>query len=484
MAHWGIALASGPHINFPMVPPPAAAVAWKELELARQHAAKASQLEQDLIRALGSRYANPQPEDRAPLDRAYADAMREVWHKHPNNDDVGVLFAEAMMDLRPWDQWTHEGQEQPGTAEIIATLDAVIKINPRHPLANHLYIHAVEASPQPGRADAAADRLRDLQPGLAHNVHMPSHIDVRRGRWQQAIDANLKAVAAASRYHAVAGAPQGLINLYNAHNHHMLAYAASMTGQSKLATQHIRTMVSELPESFLKEFAPKVEGFAAMPLEVMVRFGEWDAILAEPDNYADYMPFCRAMHSCSRAIAWAAKGEVAAARKDQAVFVERAKLVTKEMTFGNNPAQSILNLAAHMQEGEILIREGKLEAGLAELRAAVAAEDALKYDEPPGWLVPVRHALGASLMNAGFFSEAEQVYRDDLKRLPENGWSLFGLTQSLRAQGKPEAAAIEKRFDTVWARADIQIPSSCMCQKIAHGGDHGMRRTQASSSAQ
>src|SRR6266446_8224217 len=194
MAHWGMALASGPHINFPFVPPPAAALAWKELSLAQQNAAGASPVERDLIEALGHRYANPQPQDRAPLDQAYADAMREVWKKYPKDVDVGAFFAESMMDLRPWNQWTLEGQPNPGTEEIIATLNSVLKLKRNHPFANHLYIHAVEASPHPERADAAAARLRRLQPGLAHNVHMPSHIDIRRGRWHEAIEGNLKAV--------------------------------------------------------------------------------------------------------------------------------------------------------------------------------------------------------------------------------------------------------------------------------------------------
>jgi tetratricopeptide (TPR) repeat protein len=247
----------------------------------------------------------------------------------------------------------------------------------------------------------------------------------------------------------------------------MLAYAASMNGQSELAMQHIRAMVRELPTEFVKEFAPMVEGFAAMPLEVMIRFGQWDAILAEPDDYADYMPFCRAMHSAARAIAYAAKEDSAAARREQAAFAERRKLVSEEATFGNNAAQAILEVAGRMLEGEILFREGEVDKALAELRAAVKLEDALKYDEPPGWLVPVRHPLGATLMKEGRFAEAEQVYRDDLAKLPENGWALFGLAQSLRAQGKPEAQEMQKRFEAVWAHADIEIPSSCMCQQIA-----------------
>jgi len=467
MAHWGIALASGPHINYPLVPPPAAELAWKELELARKYSPNASRVERDLIEALSARYANPQPEDRSPLDRAYAEAMRQVWKAHPNDPDVGALFAEALMDLRPWDQWTPEGQPQPGTDEILATLDAVLKLNINHPLANHLYIHAVEASPHPERADAPADRLRKLQPGLAHNVHMPSHIDIRRGRWQKAIDGNLKAVEADRQYRKIVGPPKGFLPLYVAHNEHMLAYAAMMTGQSEMAIKHIRAMVAGLPEDFLKEYATLVEGFVAMPMEVLVRFGRWDDILAEPDkNYADYMPFTRAFHHAARAVAYAAKGDVAAARKEQTAYLERAQLVPKDEYFGNNTADAILGVVSHMVEGEILIREGKLDEGFAELRAATKQEDALKYDEPPGWLIPVRHSLGASLMQSGRFAEAEQVYRDDLARMPNNGWALFGLAQSLRNQAKneEEAAAADSQFKKVWAKADVRITSSCFCQ--------------------
>jgi tetratricopeptide (TPR) repeat protein len=466
MAHWGIALASGPHINFPLVPPPAAELAWKEIGLAKANEENASPVERALIDALNKRYANPQPEDRGPLDRAYADAMREVWKKFPNDPDAGVFFAEAMMDLRPWDQWTPEGQPNPGTDEILATLEAVLKLNPKHPFANHLYIHAVEASPHPERANAAAERLRNLQPGLAHNVHMPSHIDIRTGRWLEAVDTNLNAVAADQRFRKIFGPAKGFLNVYVAHNRHMLAYATMMTGQRDLAMKHIRAMVAELPADFLKENALQGEGFVAMPLEVMVRFGLWDEILAEPDQYAEYMPFTRAFHHAARAIAYAAMGDATNARKAQSVFLERAKLVPKEDSLGNNSCESILALATKMVEGEILVAENKIGNGIAELRAAIALEDALKYDEPPGWLIPVRHSLGAELMKQGRFAEAEQVYRDDLARLPGNGWSLLGLTESLRAQKKnaDEATRTQAKFEKVWTKADLTITSSCLCQ--------------------
>ena len=467
MAHWGIALACGPHINLTAVPPPAAELAWKELQLAQQNAEHASPVERNLIEALSHRYAD-KPQDRAPLDQAYADAMRMVWQKYPNDQDVGVFFAEAMMDLRPWNQWTPQGQPTPGTDEILATLDAVLKLNPRHPFANHLYIHANEASLHPERAMAAANRLRTLQPGVAHNVHMPSHIDIRCGRWHQAVDTNLRAIAADRRYRQIVGPPVGFINVYIAHNRHMLAYAAMMTGQRALAMKQIRAMVAETPSDFLKENATQAEGFVAMPLEVMVRFGMWDEILAEPDNYPEYMTGTRAFHHAARAIAYAAKGDTENARNEQIVFLEKSKLVPKDEVFGNNTEEALLALTARMVEGEILVRENKLDAGIAELREAIKLEDALNYDEPPGWLIPVRHSLGAILIHNARYAEAEQVYREDLARLPENGWSLYGLASSLKAQQKnpSEAAATKEKFGKLWAKADTKITSSCLCQPM------------------
>ena len=469
MGHWGVALACGPHINSMAVPPPAAELAWTELELAQKNVGNASPVERALIDALAKRYANPQPEDRSGLDRAYADAMREVWKKYPKDPDVGAFFAEAMMNLRPWDQWTPDGKPQPGTDEIIATLDAVLKLNPNHPLANHLYIHAVEASPNPERASAAADRLRNLQPGLAHNVHMPSHIDIRTGQWLKAVDTNAKAVEADQWYRKIFGQPKGFLNVYIAHNRHMLAYAAMMTGQRDLAMKHIRAMVAEMPSEFLTENALQAEGNVAMPLEVMVRFGLWDEILAEPEKYTDKMWFTRAFHHAARAIAYAAKGDTASARNAQSVFVERAKLVPKEDFVSNNSCEALLAVAIPMVEGEILIAEGKIDGGIEQLRAAIQKEDALKYDEPPGWLIPVRHSLGAVLMKQQRFAEAEQVYRDDLARLPENGWSLLGLAETLRKQKKnaDEVAQTQAQFEKVWAKADLTITTSCLCQPQA-----------------
>jgi tetratricopeptide (TPR) repeat protein len=465
MNYWAAALACDGDINFPGFLPGMADLAWKQLQLAREHAVDASPVEQALIEALASRYAEHEPDDRSSLDQAYADAMRAVWKKYSNDPDVGSLFAESMMDLRPWNQWTADGKPEPGTDEILATLETVLKNTPQHPFANHLYIHAVEASPHPERAIAAADRLRILQPGLAHDVHMPSHIYIRVGHWEDAVATNLEAVAADRRYRSVFGEPKGFIVFYAAHNHQMLAYAAMMTGQKQLAVQHIREMVQGIPEEDIKKYAEVVEALCAEPYEVLIRFGLWDEILAEPDH-PEFEVFTRAFRHAARGIAYAAKSDTKSARAEQSAFLEAAKLIPAENKFLNNSCASVLKVVTPMLNGEILVREGDLDGGLAELRKAVAAEDALNYDEPPGWILPVRHSLGANLMQAGRYAEAEQVYRADLAHLPENGWSLYGLARCLQLQGKRnEASAVQVRFQKVWANADMQITSSCLCVK-------------------
>ncbi|MEO7597535.1 MAG: hypothetical protein ABIV50_01285 [Opitutus sp.] len=464
MAHWGIALASGPHINFPVVPPAAAELAWQELSLARKYSDNGTATEGALIAALATRYANPQPEDRRLLDEAYASAMRGVFESYPQDGDAGALFAESMLDLRPWDQWMADGKPQPGTEEVISALDAVLRAHPDHPFANHLYIHTIEASSQPERASAAADKLRHLQPGLAHNVHMPSHIDIRCGNWQLAVDGNLAAIEADQRYRTLVGPPKGMVAVYAAHNRHMLTYAAMMTGQSVLALNHIRQMVAEMPPEFVDEFAPFIDGLIAMPYEVLIRFGRWNEILCETEP-AENLPLARALRHAARAVAHAAIGDLAHARTEQSEFDTAAKKVPAEVTVGNNPASTIISIASHMIGGEILYREGRVDEGLAELESAVDVEDTLRYDEPPGWILPVRHALGATLMSERRYEKAEQVYREDLKRLPNNGWSLLGLSRSLMAQGKAEIAKdYDEACRKIWSKSDVEIDSSCLCQ--------------------
>jgi tetratricopeptide (TPR) repeat protein len=461
MAFWGIAVANGPHINNPVVPEDRAKAAWDALGRAQALSGSAAPVEKALIEALASRYAWPPPADRKPLEQAYADAMRPVFRSFPRDADVGALFAESLADLRPWDLWKGDGTPQPGTEELVATLESVLALDPRHPLANHLMIHAVEASPHPEKADAAADALRDLQPGLGHLVHMPSHIDVRRGRWQQAIDSNAKAIEADRRYRA-RSPKQGFYRLYMAHNHHMLTYGAMMTGQSELALTTIREMVAGIPLEFVKE-NPWADGFLAMPLEVLMRFGRWDEVLAE-GPMPDFAPISGAIRHYARAVAHAAKGDVAAAGKEHTAFLEARGRVPKEAQFGNNSGSDILDVAEHLMKGEILFRSGKKEEGLAALREAVAREDKLRYDEPPDWIQPVRHALGAALLQSGRFDEAEKVFREDLAKLPGNGWGLYGLQRAVALQEKhDEAAAAERQFDAVWHKADLKIKSPCLC---------------------
>jgi tetratricopeptide (TPR) repeat protein len=463
MAYWGIALANGPHINNPAVDETHAQAAWKALTRARDLAARATTpVEAELIEALARRYAQPQPKDRKPLDEAYAQAMRKVWEAHADDADIGALTAEALMDLRPWDQWKLDGKPQPGTEEVLRTLDAVLAGAPQHPLALHLLIHAVEASSHPERADTAADRLRDLEPGLGHLVHMPSHIDVRRGRWQQAVIANQKAIAADKAYRQTSP-NQGFYRLYMAHNHHLLAYAAMMQGQSQQATDAIQEMLAGIPEDFLKHSAAMMDPFFALPYELQMRFGRWDAILAEP-RPKECFPIATALWRFARGVALAARNKLDDAKAEQSAFLAAVNTVPGDAISGKNAAHDVLGVAEKMLAGEILYREGKREEAVAALREAVGREDRLRYIEPPDWIQPVRHALGAALMDAGRYADAEAVYREDLARYPENGWSLYGLAHSLRMQDKREdAAAAAARFEKIWQHADVKLSSSCFC---------------------
>jgi tetratricopeptide (TPR) repeat protein len=459
MAHWGVALANGPHINNPAMDPEHVRAAWAALSRAQQ-AKEANELERGLIDTLAHRYNADAAADRKPLDRAYADAMRLLWQAHPRDADLGALFAEALMDLRPWDLWTPGGKPQPETPEILRTLEAVLALDAAHPLGNHLYIHAVEASPNPEKADAAADRLRTLEPALGHLVHMPSHIDVRRGRWAEAVRANQKAIEADRRYRERVP-QQGFYRMYMLHNRHMLAWAALMRGQSALALSAIHDAVESIPPEWLRQNAALIDGFMAMPLEVMMRFGRWDEILTAPE-FDETLPIARALRHAARGIALAAKGDLGGAKSEAQAFTAARARVPADATYGNNSAAGLLEVAARLLDGEIAVHDARMDEGLAALRAAASAEDALRYDEPPDWIQPARHALGAALLKAGRPADAEAVYREDLRRLPENGWSLWGLGRSLTLQHK-DAASVENQLARTWAEADLRLSSSCLC---------------------
>jgi tetratricopeptide (TPR) repeat protein len=463
MAWWGIACASGPHINKPAVDELHAREGAEALARALAHRNAAAPVERALIDAVSRRYADPLPADRKPLDQAYAEAMGAVWKANPGDPDVGALYAEALMDLRPWDLWTHDGHPQPGTEEILAVLASVLTQEPAHPLALHLSIHAQEASPHPERADAAADRLRDLQPGLAHLVHMPSHIDVRRGRWKAAEQANEKAIAADSAYHRIRP-EQGFYRLYMLHNRHMLAFAATMRGESGRAIRAIDQMIAAVPPDWARANAAIADGVLAMPLELRMRFGRWEEVLAAPEP-DEVFPTARAFRHAARGTALAAQGNVDAARGELAALAVDKRRVSDSSLIVINKATDVLGVAEQLLTGEILYREAKPDEAFTALREAVRREDALRYSEPPDWIIPVRHSLGAALMQSGRYADAERVYRDDLTRHPENGWSLFGLARSLELQGKPDQAGpVRARFEKTWIDADVKLTASCFCQ--------------------
>jgi tetratricopeptide (TPR) repeat protein len=462
MAPWGVALVNGPHINNPSVDEEHAKKAWDALRRARELAGGATEVEKALVEALAARYAWPQPADRSPLDAAYAKAMLKVRERFPGDPDVATLAAEALMDTRPWDQWTKDGRPQPGTAEVLAALEAALKLAPDHPGALHLTIHALEASPRPERAADAAERLRNLVPDASHLVHMPSHVDVRLGRWKAAAEANERAMATDRRYRARAGGI-GFYRIYMAHNAHFLAWTAMMEGRRDVAVETARDVVAGLSPDFVRQNAAFADAFLTVVGEARKRFGLWKEILAEKRPGAG-LPVSTAYDHFLRGVAHAALGEVAAAEKERAAFAAALPGIPKDYYWGSNAAADVVAVAAPYLDGEIAFRKGDVETAVRKLREAVRLEDALKYDEPPAWTVPSRHALGAILLEAKRTAEAEAVYREDLAKYPENGWALRGLATALEAGKKPaEAASVEKRFEAAWSRASIALETSCLC---------------------
>jgi tetratricopeptide (TPR) repeat protein len=462
MAWWGIALCHGPHINNPVVPPERERAAWAALQkaIAVQH--KAGAVERQLIDALSKRYADPPPADRRPYDEAYARAMSDLWRMHPNDADIGTLYAESLMDLQPWDLWTKDGQPKGRTNEIIAVLDRVLELDPINPGANHLYIHAIEASPNPALANEAADRLRDMVPASSHLVHMPSHIDVLTGRWEQASFQNERAMEADRRYRKISP-NQGFYRLYMMHNEHMLAFASMMEGRRKAGLRAARSAINNIPKDYARSETAIVDPYMGAVYDVMKRFGMWDEILREPAP-PSYLPITTAMWRFNRGLAYAAKGDIDRAVQEREAFRTAAANIPDDAMMAINPAKKILRIADHMLDGEIALRRGDIDESVSELRKAIEIEDELLYMEPPEWIQPVRHTLGAVLLSAGRYEEAEKVYREDLDKWPNNGWSLYGLGRCLRARGAmSEANQVEERFREAWRRADTPIASSCLC---------------------
>ena len=459
MAYWGVGLALGPNYNLPLDPERNRA-AYAATQKAVKFAPKASAAERAYIAALTKRYSLAPDADRKALDQAYADAMREVAHAYPDDTDAATLFAESLMDLRPWALWTLDGQPQPGTLEIVATLEAVLKKDPMHPGANHYYIHAIEASPQPDRGLVAAERLHNLVPGAGHLVHMPSHIYMRTGRYADAADANTQAIKVDEAYIA-AVKPAGVYPMmYYPHNIHFFWAAASMEGRSADAIRTARKMTNGVSPEMVKEM-DAIEYFVPTALFALARFGKWEEILHEPAPPAG-QPYATGIWHYARGLALANTGRLdEAASEQQAVAAAAAAMPPERIIGDNTPPAALLHLAAEALAGESAARRGQTDDAVKHLQEAVRAQDALPYTEPPPWYYPVRQSLGAVLLTAGRPADAETVYRDDLQRNPENGWSLYGLWQALRArQAEAEAAAVEERFRKAWARADVALTAS------------------------
>jgi tetratricopeptide (TPR) repeat protein len=461
MCFWGEALVLGPNINAGMDAadnPRAYAAARRALALK----ASATEREQAYIEALATRYTEEAPEDRSELDQAYADAMGEVARRFPEDPDAAALYAEALMDTTPWDYWEEDGSAKPVTRILLATLETLLARHPNHPLANHLYIHAVEkVHPQSGVA--AADRLRDLVPGAGHLVHMPGHIYIRVGRYEEAVLANEKAIAADDAYIAQCHA-QGLYPVaYMPHNHHFLAAAASFIGRSEKALDAAKHMQAHQDQALMREPGyATLQHYWALPYFTMVRFGQWDRLLAEPKPAEDLI-YPTGIWHYARGLAQARAVDLEGARRSLSELTAIADDPEMEATriWETNSMAQVLAIAREVLAGEIAMEDCQLDAAVAHFETAVRLEDALKYVEPSDWYTPARHNLGAALLAADRAADAEAVYRKDLEIYPDNGWALLGLEQSLLAQGKTEhAEAASRQFERVWSGADLAIEGS------------------------
>ncbi len=457
MCWWGESLALGPNINAPME---ASAVkpALAALAKAQEHAAGVTPREQAYVKALATRYSDAADADRAALDKAYADAMRELAKQYPDDLDAATLFAESLMDLTPWAYWTKRGEATQYTAEIVAEIERVLAANPNHPGANHYYIHAVEASGEPGKALASAKLLESLAPVAGHLVHMPAHTYMRVGRYREASLANAKGAEADEAYMAWCKSGGFYVQAYYPHNLHFLWASETFEGKSEESLATAKKL-SETITPDAARAAPPAHELYAVRYFAPVRFGKWEQILAETAPPED-LRYATGMYHWARGMAFAGTGRLddAAAEGTTLVAISGEDAV-KSLAFLEGSAAQLLEVATHLLAAEIASQQGKTDEALAELVQAQGKELALGYTEPPGWPLPVRQYQGAALLAAGKPAEAEAVFREDLLDYPENGWALYGLAESLKAQQKP-SDEVEKRFETAWSGADVKLTRS------------------------
>ncbi|NNL66207.1 MAG: hypothetical protein HKP30_08195 [Myxococcales bacterium] len=458
MGYWGQALALGPNINAPMNPDNES-VAHALIEQARARVGNGSERERAYVEALAARYTGAPDPDRAALDAAYAEAMKALHEADPSDQDAAALYAESLMNLSPWDYWTRDGTPYERTKLVLGLLEGVRAVNPKHPGANHFYIHATEYA-RPDLGIPAADDLVDAVPGAGHLQHMPSHIYARVGRYADASAVNVKAIAADEDYITTCRA-QGIYPLaYYPHNLHFFWWTTSLEGRSADSIATARKVV-EKTAPFMDQLPEFAQVFPVTTLYALVRFGHWQEILAEPEPEGDAL-FPRAIRHYARGLAHARLGNLQAANLELAALAKLQRAPEAQgVIVGGNTLGDVLAVASAVLTGELAAEEDRYGDSLASLHRAVLLQDNLNYTEPPDWYYPVRQSLGAVLLEAGRAQEAEAVYWQDLREHPESGWSLFGLAQALRAQGKDDqAAAIEARFGKVWSAADVKLEAS------------------------
>ncbi|MBT1696335.1 hypothetical protein KK083_05575 [Fulvivirgaceae bacterium PWU4] len=459
MAYWGLALAYGPNLN-DVNPADRERIAFDAIQKAISKKATLTAVEKDLIDAMATRYDGKPHAVRDTLNAAYASAMRAVPKKYPDDAEAQTLCADAIMNTMPWDYWLKDGLPRPATQEAKVVLERVLKKFPEHPGAHHLYIHLVEASPNPELALPSAQFLETAMPGAGHLVHMPAHIYVRVGQYDRSIMLNQRAAVVDETYLSESG-NRGMYRwMYYPHNVDFISFSAYMGGRSQLGIE--TAMKLAYKGSLITTSNPAfAQYFTVEPLHAFVRFGKWNDILSLPDPDANFV-YATLAASFAKGMAFVRTGNVNAASKELHRLDSLCKLDTlSSIYFSFNPLSAIAQVPLNLLKGEVLIKQNKVADGIAALHKAMEAEDALRYNEPPDWKIPVRHYLGAALLEAGQYNEAEKIYLEDLKKNPENGWALKGLLLCQEKLGKrTEAAATTKRFSKAWKNADVQLTAS------------------------
>ena len=457
MTYWGLALSIGPNYNDTAVDENRAKATYEAVQNALQRAPKTNAREQDYIRALAKRYSSPDPKaDWKQLHLDYSEAMRELVKKYPDDLDAATMFAESLMMLRPWQLWTLAGEPAPGTLELVAVLESVLRRNPDHPGANHLYIHAVEASPNLERAIPSAMRLMTLVPGAGHLVHMPGHIFLQTGDYELAAKTNVNAAAADKAFVERTGATGIYPMMYWTHNIHFIAYARAQQGRYAEAKQAANEMVQNVGDADLQ--MQMLEGFLLYPLMIDVRFHRWTEILKTPEPQAE-RALLKAFWQGARSMALARQGKVKEAVAEQQQFESLRKTIPAESQYLiNNKSSDLLALAGAILEAELAWALGEKDRSIDKWRRAVELEARIQYDEPPAWFYPVRQSLGAALLRNGKAREAEAIFRAAIEKSPRDGRLLFGLWQSLKAQNRDnDAALVEQQFKASWTEATEKL---------------------------